>query len=190
MNIEALREIGKERKGGKYHRIYFNLAKMYGLDVVYAKAGWVESAKFRGKEMSVKDASKLLRTFMGGEVWYNVKTGNFGGKRIADEYYCEIVAQIRMLTTALEPGETFLFQNEDLETFFKFDGQTYDVDDFKFSKKEYIEAEKKQIKCYENEDGICLKRVEIFIEPVQTKWYVSSKTREVENVGKNTSSTI
>lgn len=91
-----LLQIGNRWTKGAMDRIYINdLPRWYGLNVDHYKSGNICYAELNGERISNTQASKLLGRLSMAKVWYDVTTGKFHGKDIADGDFAQIVEVIK-----------------------------------------------------------------------------------------------
>jgi hypothetical protein len=77
--IEKLAELGNEWIKGDMHRIYFDdLAGWYGLKTKLYNSGNINSATFRGDEISNTEAREIENKFLGKKVYFDVNANKFG----------------------------------------------------------------------------------------------------------------
>lgn len=89
-------QLGNRWQKGNMDRVYFNdLAAWYGLELDHYKTGNICSAKLNGERISNNSAYKLIGRICNGKVWFDLRTGRFATKDIAEEYAEVIINRIR-----------------------------------------------------------------------------------------------
>jgi len=86
IKLEDLLKVGgNEWRKENMHRIYFNdMPGLYGVKVTRYNTGNVSSATLDGERISNSAARKILNKLCCGKFWYDVPTGQFMSRGLAE----------------------------------------------------------------------------------------------------------
>jgi len=103
IDVNALRNLGNEWRGGSHHRIYFNdlqaLAGYGGLVTDHYNSGAIASAKLDGVKISNSQAGRIISEYQNAKLWYDVLTGKWWSSGLGDDDRDTIIAEIKRQTT-------------------------------------------------------------------------------------------
>jgi len=95
MDINKIKQIGKEWIKEDMHRIYINnLDQIYGLETTSYKTGNISSATLNGEKISNSRARQLSTDLSCAKIWYDVKTGKIETQHINDPLKTAIINKI------------------------------------------------------------------------------------------------